>query len=51
MDFTLFSNIYTVLSMVVFLGILFWAYSGNNKEKFDRIGRLPIDNDSAISGD
>ena len=50
MNFTLISSIVTVLSFVVFVGILFWAYSRNNKERFDALGKLPIDNDNETTG-
>ena len=50
MNFTLISSIVTVLSFVAFVGILFWAYSRNNKEHFDALGKLPIDNDNETTG-
>ncbi|MEO8169603.1 MAG: cbb3-type cytochrome c oxidase subunit 3 [Oxalobacteraceae bacterium] len=50
MNFTWLSSIFTVLSFVVFVGILFWAYSRNNKERFDSLGKLPIDNDNETIG-
>jgi cbb3-type cytochrome oxidase subunit 3 len=52
MDFTLLSSIYTIVSMVVFLGILFWAYNGKNKKQFEELGRtvMAIDNETGITG-
>ena len=50
MNFTWLSSIFTVLSFVVFVGILFWAYSRNNKERFEALGKLPIDNDNETIG-
>ncbi|WP_081801416.1 cbb3-type cytochrome c oxidase subunit 3 [Herminiimonas sp. CN] len=50
MIFTWLSSIFTVLSLVVFVGILFWAYSRNNKEQFEALGKLPIDNDNETTG-
>lgn len=44
------SSIFTVISLVTFLGILFWAYSAGNKERFDEIARMPIDHDNATTG-
>ncbi|TDK68687.1 cbb3-type cytochrome oxidase subunit 3 [Sapientia aquatica] len=46
MDFSLLSSIFTVLSLVVFIGILYWAFSTRNKAKFEAIGRSLIDNDN-----
>jgi cytochrome c oxidase cbb3-type subunit IV len=47
MDFTMLNSIITVISLVVFLGILYWAYAKQNKEKFEAIGKslLEIDTD------
>ena len=45
MNFTLLSSIVTVISLVVFIGILYWAFSANNKARFEEIGRMPIDNE------
>lgn len=46
MDFTMLSSIFTILSLLVFLGIIYWAYDSQNKERFEALGRLPIENDS-----
>ena len=48
MDFTILNSIITVISLLVFLGILYWAYAKQNKEKFEAIGQslLEIDTDT-----
>ncbi len=46
MDFTLLSSIFTVVSLVVFLGILYWAFSRRNKDRFETLGRSLIDNEN-----
>lgn len=46
MNFTLLSSIVTVISMVVFIGIIYWAFSSKNKARFEKIGRMPIDNEN-----
>ncbi len=46
MNFTIISSVVTVISLVVFLGILYWAFSAENKEKFEELARLPIDNEN-----
>lgn len=46
MNFTLLSSIVTVISMVVFIGIILWAFSPKNKERFEKDARLPIDNEN-----
>ena len=45
MNFTLLSSIVTVISMLVFIGIIYWAFSAKNKARFEEIGRMPIDNE------
>jgi cytochrome c oxidase cbb3-type subunit 4 len=50
MDFNLLSSIVTVVSFVVFVGILLWAYSRGNKERFERLGRMDMDTDSELTG-
>lgn len=50
MNFTWFSGAVTVLSMLVFIGILYWAYSKNNKERFKDIGMFFFENDTDVTG-
>ena len=47
MDFTMLSSAITVISFVIFIGIMYWAYAKQNKEKFEAIGKslLEIDTD------
>ena len=45
MDFTLLQAVWTVVVMVTFLGIVFWAYSGKRKQKFDEAARLPFEDE------
>lgn len=50
MDFSILNSIVTVISLVIFLGVLYWAYAKQNKERFEAIGRslLEIDTDPKI---
>lgn len=36
---------WTVLLLIVFVGIVIWAYSGARKKDFDEAARLPLDDD------
>ncbi len=38
----------TITSMVIFIGIIYWAYAKQNKDKFEAIGKslLEIDSDT-----
>lgn len=47
MDTGTFSGIITVLFFILFAFIIWWAYSGRNKDKFDAAGRLPFEEDAA----
>lgn len=42
MDLNDLRGLTTVLSMLVFLGIVAWAYAGKNRERFDEAARLPF---------
>lgn len=45
MNFTLLSSFFTAFSLLVFLGILYWAYSKENRARFDELAKLPLDDD------
>jgi cytochrome c oxidase cbb3-type subunit IV len=48
MNFTALSMFVTIISMIIFLGIVYWAYAAQNKDKFEAIGKslLEIDSDT-----
>ena len=50
MDIIILNNIITVISLVVFLGIMYWAYAKQNKEKFEAIGKSLLENDTETTG-
>jgi cytochrome c oxidase cbb3-type subunit 4 len=37
------SGLVTLLMMIVFIGIVIWAYSGRRKKDFDEAARLPLE--------
>ena len=45
MDINTIRALITVLSLVAFLGIVFWAWSAKRKAAFDEAARLPFDDD------
>jgi cytochrome c oxidase cbb3-type subunit 4 len=45
MNFTIISSVMTVISLIVFVGILYWAFSSKNKARFENIARAPLDNE------
>ena len=38
-------SIVTVVALVVFVGIVVWAWSARNKARFDEAARLPFEQD------
>ena len=45
MDAGLLRGIFTVLMLVLFVGICFWAWSSRRKPHFDEAARLPLESD------
>ncbi|MEN9867536.1 MAG: Cbb3-type cytochrome oxidase component FixQ [Pseudomonadota bacterium] len=48
MDFHFLSSLFTVLSLLTFLGIWYWAFSGRNKARFDALAYLPLEPDEVM---
>lgn len=44
-DLNLLRSAVTVLSLIVFLGIVAWAWSRGQRERFDEAARLPLQDD------
>lgn len=54
MDINLLRALWTALLFAVFLGIVWWAWSGRRKADFEAAARLPLDDDLAerdVAGD
>lgn len=47
MDSGTISGIVTAVFVFVFIGIVWWAYSKGNKQRFEDAGQLPFDEDNA----
>jgi cytochrome c oxidase cbb3-type subunit IV len=45
MDMNDLRSLYTALSLAVFVGIIWWAFSRRNKESFEEASRLPLEDD------
>jgi len=50
MDFVMLNSIITLVSFVIFIGILYWAYAKHNKDKFEAIGKSLLELDSDKTG-
>jgi len=49
---TTLNGLLTLLLIIIFLGIWAWAWSDRNKEQFNNMSRLPLDNDGQnVKGD
>ncbi len=48
MNFTLLSCLMTVLSLLVFVGILVWAFRASNRARFEECGRQLMNADSEM---
>lgn len=44
-------SVWTMVVMVLFLGIAGWAYSSRNRAVFDEAARIPLDDDDSIAHD
>ncbi len=51
MDINDLRSIFTVLTFIAFVGIVWWAYSGHRKQAFDEAALLPLDDDTPFVPD
>ena len=45
MDFTFIQSVWTIVVMVVFIGIVIWAWSGKRKKSFEDAANIPFNED------
>ena len=45
MNWEIFSGVWTAILIVLFLGIVVWAYSARRKTDFDKMSVLPLEDD------
>lgn len=48
MDINTLRSVITVLLFLVFIGIVWWAYSDRRKEAYDEAARIPLDDESPV---
>ncbi len=46
MDYSMLSSLMTVVMLVVFLGIVAWAYSSKRSAAFEEASRVPLEEDA-----
>lgn len=50
MNAAVFHGLWTGALLVIFIGIVVWAWSGKRKRGFDEAARLPLDDDDEVHG-
>ncbi|KMT66418.1 cbb3-type cytochrome oxidase subunit 3 [Catenovulum maritimum] len=45
MDYGTYRGVYTIIMMLVFGGIIWWAYSKHSKKKFDHVAHSILDDE------
>ena len=45
MDINLLRSIVTVITLITFVGIVIWDWSGRNRARFEEAARLPLESD------
>lgn len=50
MSFGTLQGLWTVLVLVIFVGIVVWAWSDRRKKEFDRAAHMPLEDDDRAQG-
>ena len=50
MEITVFHGLWTAALLVIFVGIVVWAWSGKRKGAFDEAARIPLEDDEMEAG-
>ncbi|MDO8313962.1 MAG: cbb3-type cytochrome c oxidase subunit 3 [Rugosibacter sp.] len=51
MDINNLRSVITVLLFLIFIGIVWWAYSDRRKPAYDQAARIPLDDDSPLASE
>ena len=49
MSMPFFHGLWTAVLLVIFIGIVVWAWSRKRKKDFDEAARLPLDDDKPVT--
>ena len=49
MSLSMFHSYWTVFLLLLFIAIVFWAWSGHRKQDFDEAARLPLDDEEPVA--
>jgi len=47
MDISIVHSIWTVVVLLIFTGILIWAYSNKHRQEFEDAGNIPLEEDDS----
>ena len=48
MDYSLIQAVWTIVVMVLFVGIVLWAYSGKRRQHFEEAAQIPFIEDTPV---
>jgi len=51
MDYSIIQSVWTIVVLVLFVGIVVWAWSGKRKQRFDEAANIPFDEDDSLPAD
>ena len=51
MDYIDILSVWTIVVLVLFIGIVLWAWSGKRKQSFDEAANIPFDEDEILTSD
>ncbi len=51
MDYSIIQSVWTIVVLVLFVGIVVWAWSGKRKQRFDEAANIPFDEDDSLPED
>ena len=49
MNYALIHSVWTVLMVLLFIGIIVWAWSSKRKPEFEEAAHLPLEDDDAVT--
>ena len=49
MSIPLFHSLWTIVLLVIFIGIVIWAYSKHRRDDFDEAASLPLESDHPVN--
>lgn len=50
MEITVLHGLWTAVLLIIFIGIVIWAWSGKRKRAFDEAARIPLEDDDEQAG-